>query len=68
MSFLSRDSSVYVLCIHEPVIVYCLIYAFYRLHIVENSQPLITVEGFSNYSDVNTDDIVPWTPLRAGWY
>ena len=33
---------------------------------MENSQPLITVEGFSNFSDVSMDDIVPWTPLRAG--
>ena len=33
---------------------------------MDNSQPLITAEGFSDFSDVSTEDIVPWTPLRAG--
>jgi len=39
-----------------------------RLHIVDNTQPLVDVEGFADYSDVQAQDLVPWTPLKAGGY
>ncbi len=38
----------------------------YRLLIADNSQPLVTVKGFADYTDVNAEDLVPWTPLKAG--
>ncbi len=37
-----------------------------RLCIADNSQPLVTVKGFADYTDVNAEDLVPWTPLKAG--
>ena len=33
---------------------------------MDNSQPLVSVEGFADYSDVQVPDLVPWTPLKAG--
>ncbi len=41
-------------------------YPVCRLCIADNSQPLVTVKGFADYTDVNAQDLVPWTPLKAG--
>ena len=38
----------------------------HRLCIADNSKPLVTVKGFADYTDVNAEDLVPWTPLKAG--
>lgn len=45
---------------------YVIISLLSRLRVVDNTQPLVTVEGFANYSDVQVPDLVPWTPLKAG--
>ena len=37
-----------------------------RLRIVDNATPVVAVEGFADYTDVNAQDLVPWTPLKAG--
>ncbi len=38
-----------------------------RLHIQDNSTPIVSVEGFANYMDVSAEDLVPWTPLKTGY-
>ena len=50
-------------CVHDYMAV-----RMCRLHIVDNTQPLVDVEGFADYSDVQAQDLVPWTPLKAGGY
>ena len=37
-----------------------------RLCILDNSNPVISVEGFADYTDVSVEDLVPWTPLKTG--
>ena len=37
-----------------------------RLRVDDNTQPLISVEGFATYCDTCAEDLVPWTPLKAG--
>ena len=32
---------------------------------IENTEPSVSVHGFSNYTDVVADDLVPWTPLKT---
>ena len=31
------------------------------------AEPLLQVDGFANYTDVQAADLVPWTPLKAGY-
>lgn len=38
-----------------------------RIHIVSCTEPLLQVEGFANYMDVQASDLVPWTPLKVGY-
>lgn len=38
-----------------------------RIHIVESTEPRLSVDGFANYTDVQAADLVPWTPLKAGY-
>ena len=33
---------------------------------MNNTEGLVKVEGFSSANDAKTEDLVPWTPLRAG--
>lgn len=33
---------------------------------MNNAEGVVTVEGFASYADAKTEDLVPWTPLRAG--
>ena len=37
-----------------------------RLRVDDNMQPLVSVEGFATYCDTCAEDLVPWTPLKAG--
>ena len=38
-----------------------------RIRIVSCTEPLLQVEGFANYMDVQASDLVPWTPLKVGY-
>lgn len=38
-----------------------------RIRIINNTEPQLQVEGFANYTDVQASDLVPWTPLKAGY-
>ena len=33
---------------------------------VNNLDGVVRVEGFATFTDAKTEDLVPWTPLRAG--
>eukprot|EP00731_Ephydatia_muelleri_P021270 Em0013g997a len=37
------------------------------LRVDDNMQPLVSVEGFATYCDTCAEDLVPWTPLKAGY-
>ena len=34
---------------------------------MDSREPQLAVEGFANYLDVQAPDLVPWTPLKAGY-
>ena len=38
-----------------------------RIRIKDSAEPQLQVEGFANYADVLATDLVPWTPLKAGY-
>ena len=38
-----------------------------RICVVETAEPKLQVEGFATYTDVQASDMVPWTPLKAGY-
>ena len=41
---------------------------FYRLRIHDKVEGKVCVEGFATFADAKTEDLVPWTPLKAGEY
>ena len=43
------------------------VYSLCRIRIVDTAEPKLQVEGFANYTDVQVSDLVPWTPLKAGY-
>ena len=47
-------------CIYQIIII-C------RIRIMDAAEPKLQVEGFATYTDVQVSDLVPWTPLKAGY-
>lgn len=41
--------------------------SLHRIRIIEAVEPQLQVEGFATYTDVQAADLVPWTPLKAGY-
>ena len=41
---------------------------FDRLRIHDKVEGKVCVEGFATFADAKTEDLVPWTPLKAGEY
>eukprot|EP00731_Ephydatia_muelleri_P021265 Em0013g992a len=50
-----------------PLNRYCRFLEFRKLRVDDNMQPLVSVEGFATYCDTCAEDLVPWTPLKAGY-
>jgi hypothetical protein len=42
-------------------------YYLCRIRIMDAAEPKLQVEGFATYTDVQVSDLVPWTPLKAGY-
>lgn len=50
-----------------PASRYCRFLEFRKLRIHDKVEGKVCVEGFATFADAKTEDLVPWTPLKAGY-